>query len=62
VLDPVRSTNARAIALYEKLGFVEEGRFRLRLRLDDGTFVDDIGMAWFPIKIPVLNAHNEPDL
>jgi putative acetyltransferase len=43
----VRSTNTRAIALYTKLGFVEEGRFRRRLRLDDGTFVDDLGMAWF---------------
>jgi ribosomal protein S18 acetylase RimI-like enzyme len=44
----VRSTNARAIALYRKLGFVEEGRFRRRLRLEDGTFIDDLAMAWFP--------------
>jgi RimJ/RimL family protein N-acetyltransferase len=44
----VRSTNTRAIALYKKLGFVEEGRFRRRLRLEDGTFIDDLTMAWFP--------------
>jgi ribosomal protein S18 acetylase RimI-like enzyme len=44
----VRSTNTRAIALYRKLGFVEEGRFRRRLRLEDGTFIDDLAMAWFP--------------
>jgi len=44
----VRATNDRAIALYEKLGFVEEGRFRNRVRLPDGSFVDDLAMAWFP--------------
>jgi L-amino acid N-acyltransferase YncA len=33
---------------YQRLGFVEEGRFRDRIRLPDGTFVDDIAMAWFP--------------
>jgi RimJ/RimL family protein N-acetyltransferase len=46
----VRSTNTRALALYKKLGFVEEGRFRRRLRLDDGTFIDDLAMAWFPLR------------
>ena len=44
----VRATNARAIRLYTKLGFVEEGRFRNRVRLPDGSFVDDLAMAWFP--------------
>jgi RimJ/RimL family protein N-acetyltransferase len=44
----VRSTNLRARHLYEKLGYVEEGRFRDRIRLPDGKFVDDITMAWFP--------------
>ena len=44
----VRATNQRAIRLYRKLGFTEEGRFRMRVRLPDGTFVDDIAMAWFP--------------
>jgi putative acetyltransferase len=44
----VRSTNERAIRLYSKLGFVEEGRFKNRVRLPDNTFVDDLAMAWFP--------------
>jgi ribosomal protein S18 acetylase RimI-like enzyme len=35
----VRATNARAIHLYSKLGFVEEGRFRNRVRLPDGSFL-----------------------
>ena len=48
----VRSTNDRARRLYEKFGFVEEGRFRNRIRLADGSYIDDVAMAWFP-----KNAH-----
>jgi len=44
----VRASNTRALSLYRKFGFVEEGRFRDRVRLPDGSFVDDIAMAWFP--------------
>ena len=44
----VRATNDRARRLYEKFGFAEEGRFRDRIRLADGTFIDDVAMAWFP--------------
>ncbi len=44
----VRATNARAIRLYSKLGFVEEDRFKNRVRLPDGSFIDDLAMAWFP--------------
>jgi RimJ/RimL family protein N-acetyltransferase len=44
----VRSTNGRARRLYEKFGFIEEGRFRNRIRLADGSYIDDITMAWFP--------------
>jgi RimJ/RimL family protein N-acetyltransferase len=44
----VRASNQRAIRLYAKLGFVEEGRFKRRVRVPDGSFVDDIAMAWFP--------------
>jgi len=44
----VRATNVRAIALYQKFGFEVEGRFRSRIRLADGTFIDDLAMAWFP--------------
>jgi RimJ/RimL family protein N-acetyltransferase len=44
----VRATNEHAIHLYSKVGFVTEGRFRNRVRLPGGEFVDDIAMAWFP--------------
>jgi RimJ/RimL family protein N-acetyltransferase len=44
----VRATNQRAIHLYAKLGFIEEGRFRDRVRLPDGRLVDELAMAWFP--------------
>lgn len=42
----VRAENAGAVALYRKLGFVEEGRLRERVRLPCGRFVDDISMAF----------------
>ena len=44
----LRATNKRAIRLYSKFGFFEEGRFKDRVRLIDGSFVDDLAMAWFP--------------
>ena len=44
----VRASNTSAIRLYRHLGFVEEGRLARRVRLPDGTFVDDLAMAWFP--------------
>jgi ribosomal protein S18 acetylase RimI-like enzyme len=44
----VRATNEPALRLYRDLGFTEEGRFRRRVRLPDGTDLDDIAMAWFP--------------
>lgn len=44
----VRATNERAISLYRTFGFVEEGRFKERIALPDGTVVDDLAMAWFP--------------
>jgi putative acetyltransferase len=43
----VRETNAAAIHLYKKCGFTEESRFRRRLKLPDGKYLDDIGMTWF---------------
>jgi ribosomal protein S18 acetylase RimI-like enzyme len=42
-----RANNERAIRLYSSLGFVVEGRLRARLKLDDGTYVDDVCMARF---------------
>ena len=44
----VRATNLPAIRLYARLEFQEEGRLRHRIRLPDGTFIDDLLMAWFP--------------
>lgn len=41
----VRASNQAAIALYQKAGFIEEGRHRDRIKLQDGRFVDDIAMA-----------------
>ncbi len=43
-----RATNEGAIALYRKFEFIEEGRFRGRVKLPDGTLVDDVAMAWWP--------------
>lgn len=44
----VRVTNERAIHLYSRMGFIEEGRFRKQVRLVNGGFVDDLAMSWFP--------------
>ncbi len=40
-----RADNPRAVALYRSLGFEQEGSRRALVRRDDGTYVDDIGMA-----------------
>ena len=42
-----RANNDRAIRLYSSLGFVVEGRLAARLRLDDGSYLDDVCMARF---------------
>jgi ribosomal protein S18 acetylase RimI-like enzyme len=44
----VRASNEGAISLYRKFGFVEEGRLVKRLKLEDGNYLDDIAMGWFP--------------
>ena len=41
----VRAVNANAIALYKKMGFVEEGRMIKRLKLAPGCYTDDIVMG-----------------
>ncbi|HEU4339732.1 MAG TPA: GNAT family N-acetyltransferase [Planctomycetota bacterium] len=46
----VRASNEGAIALYRKFGFVEEGRLLKRLKFEDGTYLDDVAMGWFPKK------------
>ncbi len=40
-----REGNTGALRLYEKLGFVIEGRFPRRVRLADGTVEDDLAMG-----------------
>jgi RimJ/RimL family protein N-acetyltransferase len=37
-----RATNAAAITLWKKNGFVEEGRLRERIRLPQGGWIDDV--------------------
>ena len=41
----VRSANTPAIALYKKLGFVEEGRMVRRLKIAPDRYLDDIVMG-----------------
>ena len=41
----VRSENTRAIALYQALGFIEEGRMRKRIKLGPGRYLDDVVMG-----------------
>lgn len=40
-----RAGNIDAVRLYERLGFVLEGRFVGRVRMPDGTVEDDLAMA-----------------
>ena len=40
-----REGNLPAVRLYQRLGFVVEGRFTRRVRLSDGTIEDDLAMA-----------------
>jgi ribosomal protein S18 acetylase RimI-like enzyme len=40
-----REGNLGALRLYQRLGFVIEGRFTRRVRLADGTIEDDLAMA-----------------
>ena len=44
----VRAINSGAIDLYRKFEFVEEGRLVKRLKFEDGSYLDDVAMAWFP--------------
>lgn len=41
------STNSVALTLYDRHGFVEEGRLIDEIRLPDGSYVDDVWMALF---------------
>lgn len=48
----VRATNSRAVALYQKFGFLQEGRLKRRVRTADNQFIDDLLMAWTPKRKP----------
>ena len=41
----VRASNKRAIALYKKIGFIEEGRLKNRVKISTNNYIDDILMA-----------------
>lgn len=43
----VFSTNERALNLYKKFGFIEEGRCPKDMRLKDGTYIDSVLMYKF---------------
>ena len=43
----VLATNQRAIGLYKKFGFTEEGRRSREYKFSDETYVDDIAMGLF---------------
>ncbi len=43
----VRSSNARAQALYRKFGFTEMGRWRRRVKVAPGQYLDDVAMELF---------------
>ena len=41
----VRASNDRAIALYKKMGFIEEGRLKNRIKINESLYIDDVLMA-----------------
>lgn len=43
----VRSSNERAQALYRKLGFTEMGRWKRRIKVGPGQYLDDVAMELF---------------
>jgi putative acetyltransferase len=43
----VRSSNERAQALYRKMGFTEMGRWRRRIKVGPGQYLDDVAMELF---------------
>lgn len=41
----VRSTNIRAISLYKKMGFIEEGLLKNNIKIKEGHYIDDLIMG-----------------
>lgn len=52
----VRASNDRAIALYRSLGFVDEGRFRNRIKLGPEVYIDDLSMGLWVGAAPLARA------
>lgn len=48
----VLASNERAIGLYKKLGFVEEGRLKNRVKIADNCYLDEVAMALLVKEIP----------
>ncbi|MCA0969300.1 GNAT family N-acetyltransferase [Halobacillus litoralis] len=46
----VVSVNSRASHVYKQMGFEEEGRLKNQIRFEDGTYADDVLMAWYVKK------------
>jgi len=42
-----QESNSKAINFYKKLGFIPEGHFENRIKLNSGNYEADIPMAWF---------------
>jgi RimJ/RimL family protein N-acetyltransferase len=42
-----QESNSKAINFYKKMGFIPEGRFENRIKLNSGNYEADIPMAWF---------------
>jgi RimJ/RimL family protein N-acetyltransferase len=45
------AVNGAMIAVFEKLGFREEGRLRAQDRLEDGSFCDHALLGCFPDEL-----------
>jgi ribosomal protein S18 acetylase RimI-like enzyme len=43
----VRENNVKAIKFYKKLGFIEEGRHKNKIKNTDNSLETPIEMAWF---------------
>ncbi len=43
----VRATNERAIALYTKAGFIQEGQLKKHVKINATEYIDDVLMALF---------------
>lgn len=43
----VVSINDRAIRVYRRMGFVEEGRQKNQIKYEDGSYADDVLMAYY---------------